>query len=333
LRRPRRSIETFDIALMAVVTKAMGAFLVLMLIMLPSYNKVPGMQHEVHDADAALQRLAKRVEPLQQRNAVLQQRIAVLRAKSGAPAAAGGTIVSLLLTFSYASCNGFYFSTDGGFQGGVGFYARGENVTLADGANWPAVQLRDQDAPPGVVAYIGASKAEELLRQLHLDASDLSKEAWTTYLDGEDVHHSLDAPTRLSALMTKFVNTLDNRSYPTPEDEFRDHAPKQALWLINNLRPGAKFAIYAKPWGLVGDCKPRVGALVPEAMAANAESSAWNNWVLSSKENGHIVHLGYVVWTGRELQTLDPAAADQVQLDAQAERERAETKKNSNGAQ
>lgn len=329
MRRPRRTIETFDIALMAVVTKAMGAFLVLMLIMLPSYNKVPGMQTEVHDADAALQRLTKRIEALQERNEILQQRIAARR--SGA--APGGTIVSLLLTFSYASCGGFYFSSDGGYQGGVRFYARGENVTLADGADWPAVKLGDQDAPPGVVAYIGASKAEELLRQLHLDASGLSKEAWTTYLDGEDVHHSLDAPTRLSALTTKFVNTLDNRSYPTPEDDFWDRAHKQALWLINNLRPGAKFSIYAKPWGLVGDCHPRVGALIPEARAANAESPDWNNWVLSPKDNGRIVHLGYVVWTGRELQTLDPTATDQVQLDAQAEKERAETNKNSNRAQ
>lgn len=38
MRRPHRSIETFDISLMAVVTKAMGAFLVLMLLLLPYYT-------------------------------------------------------------------------------------------------------------------------------------------------------------------------------------------------------------------------------------------------------------------------------------------------------
>lgn len=38
MRRPHRTIETFDISLMAVVTKAMGAFLVLMLLLLPYYT-------------------------------------------------------------------------------------------------------------------------------------------------------------------------------------------------------------------------------------------------------------------------------------------------------
>lgn len=41
MRRPNRSIETFDISLMAVVTKAMGAFLVLMLLLLPYYTPEP----------------------------------------------------------------------------------------------------------------------------------------------------------------------------------------------------------------------------------------------------------------------------------------------------
>lgn len=38
MRRPHRSIEVFDISLMAVVTKAMGAFLVLMLLLIPYYS-------------------------------------------------------------------------------------------------------------------------------------------------------------------------------------------------------------------------------------------------------------------------------------------------------
>lgn len=41
MRRPHRTIETFDISLMAVVTKAMGAFLVLMLLLLPYYTPEP----------------------------------------------------------------------------------------------------------------------------------------------------------------------------------------------------------------------------------------------------------------------------------------------------
>jgi hypothetical protein len=37
IKRPNRNIEVFDISLMAVVTKAMGAFLVIMILLLPSY--------------------------------------------------------------------------------------------------------------------------------------------------------------------------------------------------------------------------------------------------------------------------------------------------------
>lgn len=41
LRRPNRSIEVFDISLMAVVTKAMGAFLVIMVLLMPYYSSGP----------------------------------------------------------------------------------------------------------------------------------------------------------------------------------------------------------------------------------------------------------------------------------------------------
>ena len=284
---------------MAVVTKAMGAFLVLMLIMLPSYNKVPGMQSEVHDADAALQRLTERVEALEQHNAVLQQRVAVLRGKSGAPAAAGGTIVSLLLTFSYANCPASW----------LGFYARAENLKLGDGSDWPAVRSGEQDAPPGVVAYSGASKTTQwIMRQ-----------------------NPLRAVRRLGALTVQFVNGLGR--YPPPDSDFSDRARQQVLWLINDLRPGAKFAIYAKPYNLAGSCAPIVGALVPEASVTNAESPYWNHWIILPKDRGRILELGHLVWTGRGLETLDPDAADQAQLDAQVEKERAANSQNSNGAQ
>jgi hypothetical protein len=41
MRRPHRTIEVFDISLMAVVTKAMGAFLVLMVVFMPYYSSGP----------------------------------------------------------------------------------------------------------------------------------------------------------------------------------------------------------------------------------------------------------------------------------------------------
>lgn len=61
MRRPNRSIETFDISLMAVVTKAMGAFLVMMLLLLPYYSssslgkdEAQDLAKKVQDADAKI---------------------------------------------------------------------------------------------------------------------------------------------------------------------------------------------------------------------------------------------------------------------------------------
>lgn len=51
MHRPHRSIEVFDISLMAVVTKAMGAFLVLMLLLMPYYSS--GSLGDKSAADAA----------------------------------------------------------------------------------------------------------------------------------------------------------------------------------------------------------------------------------------------------------------------------------------
>lgn len=66
LRRGHRNIEVFDISLMAVVTKAMGAFLVLMLILLPYYSSDPNYQasaeelaQKLKDAQARLEELEK----------------------------------------------------------------------------------------------------------------------------------------------------------------------------------------------------------------------------------------------------------------------------------
>jgi len=60
MRRSNRNIETFDISLMAVVTKAMGAFLVLMLLLMPYYSSGPIGQQAVSD-------LAKKVDQIDQK--------------------------------------------------------------------------------------------------------------------------------------------------------------------------------------------------------------------------------------------------------------------------
>ena len=61
MRRPHRSIETFDISLMAVVTKAMGAFLVLMLLLMPYYSSGPIGQKAAGDLADKVQQADRKI--------------------------------------------------------------------------------------------------------------------------------------------------------------------------------------------------------------------------------------------------------------------------------
>jgi multidrug efflux pump subunit AcrA (membrane-fusion protein) len=62
MRRPHRSIEVFDISLMAVVTKAMGAFLVLMLLLMPYYSSGPIGQQEASDLKDKVDQVDKNIQ-------------------------------------------------------------------------------------------------------------------------------------------------------------------------------------------------------------------------------------------------------------------------------
>ena len=62
MRRPHRSIEVFDISLMAVVTKAMGAFLVLMLIFMQYYSSGPIGQQTTADIRQTIEATEKQIE-------------------------------------------------------------------------------------------------------------------------------------------------------------------------------------------------------------------------------------------------------------------------------
>lgn len=64
-RRVNRQIEVFDISLMAVVTKAMGAFLVLMILLMPYYRSSPAYQKPVEDVRRELDSLRKRLAEMQ----------------------------------------------------------------------------------------------------------------------------------------------------------------------------------------------------------------------------------------------------------------------------
>lgn len=65
-RRVNRQIEVFDISLMAVVTKAMGAFLVLMILLMPYYRSSPAYQKPVEDVRQEIESLRKRLAEMQQ---------------------------------------------------------------------------------------------------------------------------------------------------------------------------------------------------------------------------------------------------------------------------
>lgn len=73
MRRPNRTVEVFDISLMAVVTKAMGAFLVLMLLLIPYYTgPVPlplaaEMAKQLQEARQKLQEAAAAGDPAELR--------------------------------------------------------------------------------------------------------------------------------------------------------------------------------------------------------------------------------------------------------------------------
>jgi hypothetical protein len=62
LRRPSRQIEVFDISLMAVVTKAMGAFLVLFVLVLPYYTSDPDVDTTAGAAREQLAKMRKEME-------------------------------------------------------------------------------------------------------------------------------------------------------------------------------------------------------------------------------------------------------------------------------
>lgn len=64
IRRANRQIEVFDISLMAVVTKAMGAFLVIMLLLMPYYRSYPAYQVPATNLGSQLQDLKNQLAQL-----------------------------------------------------------------------------------------------------------------------------------------------------------------------------------------------------------------------------------------------------------------------------
>lgn len=64
IRRPARQIEVFDISLMAVVTKAMGAFLVIMILLMPYYRSDPDVGATAAAAQAAMEAMREQLRAM-----------------------------------------------------------------------------------------------------------------------------------------------------------------------------------------------------------------------------------------------------------------------------
>src|SRR5687768_5260413 len=64
MRRARNHATPGDIALMAVITKAMGAFLILMIMLIPYYSSDPGKAPGVDEMRQRLDKVAQEVKAL-----------------------------------------------------------------------------------------------------------------------------------------------------------------------------------------------------------------------------------------------------------------------------
>ncbi len=95
MHRPVRQIEVFDISLMAVVTKAMGAFLVLTVLLLPYYSSSPDIDATTAEAHAQLEQTRKQLDDLARQLADDPQNADALRRLQAALTAAGQKIDDL----------------------------------------------------------------------------------------------------------------------------------------------------------------------------------------------------------------------------------------------
>jgi hypothetical protein len=154
LRPANRSIETFDISLMAVVTKAMGAFLVLMLLLVPSYVAMPDLRRQLAGEEGASRALEKDATSLTEENRVLERppdpsRERVLRERVAAleqenkRLTQGAGLPAMLVFFSWADCDA-----------DIDFY-----ITGSDASGWPPMRPAHQPVPPGVYEYPQAQLA------------------------------------------------------------------------------------------------------------------------------------------------------------------------------
>ena len=296
IRRPHRSIETFDISLMAVVTKAMGAFLVMMLLLIPSYIAVPEMQTHLSDVEAETRQLEQQAVSLtkqnqdleqestqlaaQERQATSEQRqqetqqVVVLQqgnASRPSPNQKQGGYPALLIFFDWAECA----------PKDIDFY-----VERADTPSWPEVRAGRQPLPPGVFEY---------------------------------------PPEKLKTLVTELADPFSRRGYT---DLIVRATARQRLWIVNGVLPDTIYALYAKAPGIAPTCA--IGAKVLLTASSSVQSyTALYQSLVPPEQGRHIVVLTRLHWDGKLL-TYDGAltegkklaqARDQKRLDERLEKQ------------
>jgi len=272
MRRPHRSIETFDISLMAVVTKAMGAFLVMMLLLIPSYIAVPEMQTKLSDIETETRQLEQKAASVTEENRELEQentqlaqqqrqstteqtptqtqKIVVLQEGSSTlpslPNRKGG-YPALLIFFDWAGCA----------PKNIDFYLERANTP-----GWPEVQPGPQPLPPGVMEY---------------------------------------PPERLGALVIELAD-------PGPwSDMLRPDIARERFWIVNGVLPGTTYALYAKARGLEPGCEIGANVLLTAPHSVEFYSAVYNrpNSAVShrpiTEESRQIVVLARLHWDGESL--------------------------------
>jgi hypothetical protein len=237
MRRPHRSIETFDISLMAVVTKAMGAFLVMMLLLIPSYIALPEMQTKLSDVEAETRQLEQKAASLTKENRELEQENAEATAQEGQTTSEQAQAVVILQQSKtpQQSANDkrggypallIFFGWEPCAPADIDFY-----VERADTPGWPEVRSGRQPLPPGVFEY---------------------------------------PQDKLKAL----VMALADPGIRYADDIARGTA-KQRLWIVNAVLPGATYALYAKAAGLGDGCRVAAKVLLTASHSVQSYSAVY----------------------------------------------------------
>jgi hypothetical protein len=276
LRRPNRSIEVFDISLMNVVTKAMGAFLVLMLLLYPHHQRMRQAQRKVEQAAAKSQQLKEKIEELKRDNEAVQVGVAPTpsdleklrrnvaeleqenRRLTESARAAGQASVgegSFLIFFNWADCD----------ADRVDSYVRGEGVRFADGSEWEPVRKGPQATPPLAVRFDGEAAANNVLRALGANKlSDLN------------FAESFELSRRTSRL---------------------------TVWAINGVKRNVKYAIYAKLGTLRGSspCKIILSGLSSFREEAWPLSITRDIGGVRVEKSGQVYRISEVTYTDRLL--------------------------------